>query len=489
MASNIVAFGFRGTSITINLNTSRIVGTSIQRNVSRLSTVRNDKENDNCNKNSFGRCVLSHRSRFGSGSGSRCFSTDFSVDNTVRRRRRNIGKKINQESLVPMYLRQNSKDVVYRQLRGVGGLEEPYNYDGEKPTEEYLKKTSLSPWVPMPDAVARKMFDIAQPTSDDVHIDLGSGDGRVNFHAIGYGVKESIGIDIDKGILDVANQRLMKIHPQPSIQFIKADLLNDMNHKVWEDKIQNATIITMFFVSDALQQLRPILERKLSFAMKKDSNKKPIKIITCSYEMPGWNASIIATVLGMTVYLYEWGINTDIYNIEQDDADGMHGINEISNPRSGLSAEKNQHGSLVDKLNNNTYSDVEHVRPILPGFDPKEMIEDDWDTKDDDDDFDDNENDETLSEEELQKEKKRRARDMMKKNFYFEIRDLKNRNKKFDNEREKVAVKNHVKSRSLDEKKSKDESNIKGKKKKRIIDDDFSFKDFVKNKHKLPTDS
>jgi len=50
------------------------------------------------------------------------------------------------------------------------GLDAPYSYGGEDGTgtEEYLKKTSLSPWVPIPDPVARKLFDMSAPTPEDV---------------------------------------------------------------------------------------------------------------------------------------------------------------------------------------------------------------------------------------------------------------------------------------------------------------------------------
>lgn len=38
----------------------------------------------------------------------------------------------------------------------------------EVPMDEYLKFASLSPWVPCPDPVARKMLDISQIGPEDV---------------------------------------------------------------------------------------------------------------------------------------------------------------------------------------------------------------------------------------------------------------------------------------------------------------------------------
>jgi hypothetical protein len=61
----------------------------------------------------------------------------------------------------------------------------------------------------------------------------------------------------------------------------------------------------MYFVEDALQKIRPILEEKLA--------GKHCKIITCAYEMKGWTYTTMETTLGTTVYLYNWG--------KMDDAD------------------------------------------------------------------------------------------------------------------------------------------------------------------------
>jgi hypothetical protein len=53
-----------------------------------------------------------------------------------------------------------------------GGLREAF-----QPTEvsfdEYIKTVSLSPWVPVPDVVARKMLDIAQLGPEDVRFLVG----------------------------------------------------------------------------------------------------------------------------------------------------------------------------------------------------------------------------------------------------------------------------------------------------------------------------
>lgn len=183
--------------------------------------------------------------------------------------------------------------------------------DGREITmDEYLKFASLSPWVPCPDPVARRCLDIAKAGEEDIHYELGSGDGRLNFHAIDvYGVKKSVGIDIDPSLIQQSNERIARRHPAPTnIQFICADLMGDRNtnadtEKLWDDIKRECTIMTMFFVEDALQKIKPILERNLLGSK--------CKVVTIGYEMKGWEPVWVEVILGLTLNLY------DLSNLDQ----------------------------------------------------------------------------------------------------------------------------------------------------------------------------
>ena len=48
-----------------------------------------------------------------------------------------------------------------------GGLRQAFVH-GEEDFDTYLEKASLSPWVPVPDPIARKMLEIARAGPDDV---------------------------------------------------------------------------------------------------------------------------------------------------------------------------------------------------------------------------------------------------------------------------------------------------------------------------------
>jgi len=257
-----------------------------------------------------------------------------------------------------------------------GKMHEAYQH-GEKNMEDYLAKTSLSPWVPLPDVAARKIFDLTHAQPHDVHVDLGSGDGRINFYAIDVGgVQRSLGVDVDENIVNVARERLAKRHPLPKhLEFVVADLM-DEQHPVWRhETMKDATIITMHFAEEALLKFRPLLERKLAG---RDHN---IQIVTCGYEMPGWESTIQEVVLGTQLNLYRWGRSGSL--TEDDLVVGEDIL--LEKPRS--LATHNAFSS--EKINGANVIDHTGAHPIR-GFNPKILEEDDddddkyWALQDDD---------------------------------------------------------------------------------------------------------
>jgi len=215
---------------------------------------------------------------------------------TLRRRRKYATRLDDKGNLPPS------------KLKSFGKLEEAYDH-GEADMDTYLKKASLSPWVPVSDVVARKLMDLSKAGPNDIHVDLGSGDGRVNFQAIDYGVGRSIGIDVDEKIVQVARDRMAKRHPQPSnLEFYVADLMNPYQDEIWE-KVRGASIITMYFAREGLLLLKTLLEEKLIGAN--------CKILTVGYEMPGWQSAKQEVVLGTQIHLYEWGFSS--YADDSDD--------------------------------------------------------------------------------------------------------------------------------------------------------------------------
>ena len=287
------------------------------------------------------------------------FSTAIATDMGALRRKRSRPSQVQD----PISHRIPAKEATNTQMTTKMGT--PYAH-GEENMDEYLAKMTLSPWVPLPDSAARKIFDLTRSNSETVHVDLGSGDGRVNFHAIDHGkVKRSTGIDVDPNILKLANERLAKRHPRPNIEFIEADLL-DENHPVWP-VVQEADLITMYFADEALSIFRPVLEKKLA--------GKQCKIVTAGYEMPGWDYLIQEVVLGMKLTLYEFGSESQQDIVVGEDI--LH-TSSKAKPQDTFSNSHFSNSNVIDRTN---------LHPVQ-GFNIdilNEVDDDDWEEGDDDD--------------------------------------------------------------------------------------------------------
>lgn len=258
------------------------------------------------------------------------------------------------------------------------------------------------------------MFEIAAASRNDTHADLGCGDGRLNFMAVdspSFGVGKSWGVDVDANILKKCQERLgrrfvpknnhndINEDVEERLEFVQADLIkviesqkelyqrdqqhqqqlgndhaadatsnnnnddDDSNNELQSmitHKISNSTIITMYFVDNALQQIQPYLSSVLG-------GKKNVRVITIGYEMPskdGWDASWVERVLGLTIFRYDmenvsrFPMDWKDLNHKNDDDDGEEEDEKIGGNRDG-SAEKSKSNTTtqiqrLDNDNNNT---------------------------------------------------------------------------------------------------------------------------------------
>ena len=109
-------------------------------------------------------------------------------------------------------------------------------------------------WVPTADALVDKMLDMAQVTSADYVIDLGSGDGRTVIAAAKRGARAA-GIEYDPAMVELSIRNARSAGVEDHAKFEKADL--------FETDFSQATVLTMFLLPDINLRLRPkILDMK-----------------------------------------------------------------------------------------------------------------------------------------------------------------------------------------------------------------------------------
>ena len=132
-------------------------------------------------------------------------------------------------------------------------------------------------WVPTPYELVEKMLDLAEVTTDDYVIDLGSGDGRTVIAAGKRGVR-ALGIEYNPNMVEISKQNAVTEGVGDKVKFIEADL--------FETDFSEATVITMFLLTSINIKLRPII-----------LDLKPgTRIVSNTFDMDEWEPDETATI-------------------------------------------------------------------------------------------------------------------------------------------------------------------------------------------------
>ena len=152
---------------------------------------------------------------------------------------------------------------------------------------------NLAPSIPTPSSVVDRMLDAAHVKASDTVYDLGSGDGRIVIAAAQkYGAR-AVGVEM---LPDLCRQAQRRIH-----ELGLDDRASIVEGNVFHVDFSQATVVTMYFMTDSNERLRPSLEKHLRAGTRVVSNQFPIK---------GWKPVTVEHVkagMDYTIYVYEIG--------------------------------------------------------------------------------------------------------------------------------------------------------------------------------------
>ena len=132
-------------------------------------------------------------------------------------------------------------------------------------------------WVPTPQALVDTMLALANVTSADYVVDLGSGDGRLVITAAKRGAK-ALGIEYNPDMVELARRNAREEGVSARATFKQAD--------IFESDFSKATVITLFLLSDLNLRLRPtILE-----------TKPGTRIVSNTFNMSDWEPDQTAKI-------------------------------------------------------------------------------------------------------------------------------------------------------------------------------------------------
>ena len=142
------------------------------------------------------------------------------------------------------------------------------------------------PYVPTPPEVVDRMLEMASVRGDDFVIDLGSGDGRIAIAAAKRGAR-ALGIDIDPERVLEAQDNARKAKVQDKATFRRQNL--------FDTKISDATVLTMYLLTKVNLDLRPRILEEL---------KPGTRVVSHSFDMGNWKPDIHAEIEHRQVFMW-----------------------------------------------------------------------------------------------------------------------------------------------------------------------------------------
>jgi SAM-dependent methyltransferase len=127
------------------------------------------------------------------------------------------------------------------------------------------------PYVPTTEEAVQAMLKLADVKKSDTVYDLGCGDGRIVVAAAKDFGAHGVGIDINPVRIREANENAKKAGVEKQVRFEENDL--------FEADIHEATVVTLFLLSDINLKLRPKLLRDL---------KPGTRVVSNTFTMGDW---------------------------------------------------------------------------------------------------------------------------------------------------------------------------------------------------------
>ncbi len=126
-------------------------------------------------------------------------------------------------------------------------------------------------YVPTPHEVVKRMLEIAKVGPDDIHYDLGSGDGRIAIASVkDFKAKKSVGIDLDPQRIGESLANLAAAGVGDRVTFLRQN--------IFDTDFSEATVVSLYLLSTLNMRLRPAI-----------LNMKPgTRIVTQSFTMGDW---------------------------------------------------------------------------------------------------------------------------------------------------------------------------------------------------------
>jgi len=144
-------------------------------------------------------------------------------------------------------------------------------------------------WVPTPDEVVNRMLTMAQLGPNDIHYDLGAGDGKIAIAAAKRGAKAT-GIEYNPDMAKFANANAEK-QGVAGVGFGKANI---RQADIFATNFSDATVITLYLLPALNLKLRPTILQM----------KPGTRVVSHSFTMDDWEPDEVSSMDGRRAYFW-----------------------------------------------------------------------------------------------------------------------------------------------------------------------------------------
>ena len=153
---------------------------------------------------------------------------------------------------------------------------------------------NLGPAIPTPQFLVDRMLEAGHVKSGEIVYDLGSGDGRVVITAAQHFGVRAVGVELMPDLVRKARERILSLGLSERVSIVEGSALRV--------DLSPADVVTMWFLTNSNDRLRPNLEKQLKIGARVVSNEFPIR---------GWKPADVVHIkdarMEHTIYVYEMG--------------------------------------------------------------------------------------------------------------------------------------------------------------------------------------
>ena len=156
-----------------------------------------------------------------------------------------------------------------------------------------LDAEKLAPYYPTPETIVDKMLQLGGLKAGEKVYDLGSGDGRIVIMAAEKFHADAIGIELDKDLCKLSEDKIHKLHLEKNAHIVNGDLL--------KQNYSSADLVTVYLLPGFIDKVQPLLDQQL---------KKGARVVAHDFEFKNWTPDKVENIAddgegrSHTLYLY-----------------------------------------------------------------------------------------------------------------------------------------------------------------------------------------